>query len=527
MRGCRWTGRRSSPRCGARQVALPRHPFQRRWFLDGVRPWQRRRDRLRSACRRSPVGRRGRRPGGGDGVASDGRVSACERTLWLADDTISGRALLPGTAFVELAIRAGDQVWSPHRGRKSPSRSAALDEHGVALQVVVGAADPAGRRPVAVDRRRNRPARTRRQSALDPACQRLPRPEAADAGQPLDRVAAARRPPGFRLQPHRQLRRAGRPGLYGYGPVFQGLKAVGRCGTEEEVAPRVWSPPRAGRRLPVGLHPAVLDAALHAIDAAVGANPPTTSAPFVFAWTDVTLHAAGAAEVRSQLPPRPGTACRVTLVRRHPRTDAEAAVVLPAVSTALQLTAARGGGRRAGSSRLEVDEAGPAACSDGHRWVVLATSGIGAADPARRRRRAGCGDRGRATAEWAFVGVTSEDVRIRHRRGAGDPPAVAGRRRRGRHPGAGLRQPGSTTSPPRPVLGLVWAAEMENLQRLLMTVRLADGRLCCCWPPPRPPANRSCGWRGPAKSLNARLRPAAATPAATAATPAVAGLRLC
>ncbi|MCZ0976101.1 polyketide synthase dehydratase domain-containing protein [Streptomyces albulus] len=41
---------------------------------------------------------------------------------WLADHAVQGRALLPGTAFVELAVRAGDEAGCD-QSRTDPRRT--------------------------------------------------------------------------------------------------------------------------------------------------------------------------------------------------------------------------------------------------------------------------------------------------------------------------------------------------------------------------------------------------------------------
>nr|WP_250847812.1 polyketide synthase dehydratase domain-containing protein [Streptomyces hygroscopicus] len=46
---------------------------------------------------------------GADGLLLTGRLSLRTHP-WLADHVVAGAVLLPGTAFVELAVRAGDQV---------------------------------------------------------------------------------------------------------------------------------------------------------------------------------------------------------------------------------------------------------------------------------------------------------------------------------------------------------------------------------------------------------------------------------
>ena len=82
-----------------------------------------------------------------------------------------------------------------------------------------------------------------------------------------------------------------------YGPVFQGLSAVWRRDREvfAEVALPEAERARAGS---FGLHPALLDAALHAIGAGLaGAG----GARLPFSWSGVRLHAVGASSLRVHL----------------------------------------------------------------------------------------------------------------------------------------------------------------------------------------------------------------------------------
>ncbi|MEZ3183279.1 polyketide synthase dehydratase domain-containing protein, partial [Streptomyces pimonensis] len=84
---------------------------------------------------------------------------------------------------------------------------------------------------------------------------------------------------------------------FGYGPVFQGLRAAWRRG--DEVFAEVVLPDGvdAGG---FGLHPALLDAALHAAGLTGGADG-TGRLPF--AWSGVRLHASGARVLRVRLVP--------------------------------------------------------------------------------------------------------------------------------------------------------------------------------------------------------------------------------
>ncbi|TPQ22783.1 polyketide synthase dehydratase domain-containing protein, partial [Streptomyces sporangiiformans] len=83
----------------------------------------------------------------------------------------------------------------------------------------------------------------------------------------------------------------------GYGPVFRGVRAAWRTGGD--VFTEVELPTEDGGSF--GLHPALLDAALHGIDLG-GLLPDSTDGTLLpFAWQGVSLHAAGATRLRVQL----------------------------------------------------------------------------------------------------------------------------------------------------------------------------------------------------------------------------------
>ncbi|WP_143265403.1 SDR family NAD(P)-dependent oxidoreductase, partial [Amycolatopsis lexingtonensis] len=87
-------------------------------------------------------------------------------------------------------------------------------------------------------------------------------------------------------------------GGFAYGPLFRGLKAVWR--TPEAVYADVVLPEEAERDAAAfGLHPALLDAVLHAAEHAGLTEVDGGRLPF--AWSGVTLHAGGAAVVRAKL----------------------------------------------------------------------------------------------------------------------------------------------------------------------------------------------------------------------------------
>ena len=79
------------------------------------------------------------RPDSG-GVVLTGRLSVAAQP-WLADHAVAGVVLFPGAGFVELALRAGDEVGCSvveELTLSSPLLLPAAD--GVQVQVVVGAA---------------------------------------------------------------------------------------------------------------------------------------------------------------------------------------------------------------------------------------------------------------------------------------------------------------------------------------------------------------------------------------------------
>ncbi len=88
------------------------------------------------------------------GCLFTGRLSR-ELHRWLADHAVMGVVLLPGAALLELALHAGRQVGCERVDELSLRTPLVVPEEGaIQLQVVVGAPDEGGRRPVSVHSRR-------------------------------------------------------------------------------------------------------------------------------------------------------------------------------------------------------------------------------------------------------------------------------------------------------------------------------------------------------------------------------------
>ncbi|CAM5607839.1 putative protein OS=Streptomyces antimycoticus OX=68175 GN=SSPO_064370 PE=4 SV=1 [Streptomyces antimycoticus] len=138
-----------------------------------------------------------------DGFLFTGRLSL-ESHPWLADHAVMGTVLLPGTAFVELAIRAGDQVGCDRLDELTIEAPLVLPERGaVQLQIVVGAPQQAGHRTLELySRAQDAPAEMpwiapRRRCAGGRCAAALVRPDRmAAAGRRTRRGRGALRAPG-------------------------------------------------------------------------------------------------------------------------------------------------------------------------------------------------------------------------------------------------------------------------------------------------------------------------------------------
>ncbi|QTE02385.1 type I polyketide synthase [Streptomyces cyanogenus] len=225
---------------------------------------------------------------------------------WLADHAVGGVVLLPGTGLIELAVRAGDEVACGIVEELVIEAPLVVPEQGgVRVQVAVGGADDEGLRTVAVYSAREDAAGEIGSAAWTRHATGTMTGTVPATGGTFDFTAWP--PPGAERAEvdvdafYSGLIEKG----YTYGPVFQGLRAVWRRGDEvyaEVALPDGQREEAAG----FGIHPALLDAALHAngfvtpADAAPG-DAPRTVLPF--AWNRLALHAGGASALRVRVAP--------------------------------------------------------------------------------------------------------------------------------------------------------------------------------------------------------------------------------
>ena len=227
------------------------------------------------------------------GVVLTGRLSPSAQG-WLTDHAVGGVVLFPGAGFVELAIRAGDEVGCGVVDELNLAAPLVLPAGGsVAVQVVVEGADDSGARAVSVF------SRAEAGSGWSLHAEGVLRAGSVQPSADLSAWPPVGAVPVDIGDGYEQLAERG----YGYGPAFRGLTSMWRRG--DEVFAEVALPEDAGVSVAgFGVHPAMLDAALHAVILASDGDELAEGSMLVpFSWQRVSLHAAGAAAVRARIVP--------------------------------------------------------------------------------------------------------------------------------------------------------------------------------------------------------------------------------
>ncbi|MFI9214089.1 SDR family NAD(P)-dependent oxidoreductase [Streptomyces sp. NPDC053253] len=230
-----------------------------------------------------------------DGLLLTGRLSLRTHP-WLADHAVLGSVLLPGTAMVELAAHAAESAGLRDVRELTLREPLVLPERdGVELRVTVGEPAGDGARPVSLH------SRLADATAGTPWSCHATGVLATGSDEPTGSAATAWPPQGAEEVPLDGLYERLHGNGLDFGPLFQGLSAVWRY--EGEVLAEIALPtdaPASAAADRYGIHPALLDASLHAI--AVGGlvdEPERVRVPFH--WSGVTVHAAGAAAARVRL----------------------------------------------------------------------------------------------------------------------------------------------------------------------------------------------------------------------------------
>uniref|UniRef100_A0AAU3IEY3 Acyltransferase domain-containing protein n=1 Tax=Streptomyces sp. NBC_01393 TaxID=2903851 RepID=A0AAU3IEY3_9ACTN len=225
-----------------------------------------------------------------DGYLFTGRLSLAEQP-WLAEHAAFGTVLVPGTGLLELALTAAHHVGAERVEELTLLEPLVITEDSAArLQVVVGASNAEGRRPIALySRAEGNDQAEWRQHATGELAEASPS-EFAELGQwPV--------PGAERVELEGFYEAFAERGLV-YGPAFQGLAELWRKGSTAYGVVRL---PDGLKTDGFGVHPALLDAALHTLVGVrreEGAERPVF---LPFEWTGVELYAAGGTELRVRI----------------------------------------------------------------------------------------------------------------------------------------------------------------------------------------------------------------------------------
>ncbi|WP_042408033.1 type I polyketide synthase, partial [Streptacidiphilus carbonis] len=266
---------------GGRTVDLPTYPYQREsYWLDAP------------AAPAAPTP--GRHPllddavelAGDQGWLFTGRLDP-RLHPWLAEHAIMGSPLLPGAAVAELALHAARRTGAQQVAELTLERPLTLEE-SAEIQLMVGAPGVDGSRTLALY--------SRPDGAADA-------PWVRHAGGLLAAMVPAD-PADLSVWPPAEATEVPVDGLYSrladrgylYGAAFQGLRAVWQHGTDLYAEVRL--PEGTADAQGFALHPAALDAALHATLAGTGTGDRLL---VPFSWSGLALHGSGATGLRVRL----------------------------------------------------------------------------------------------------------------------------------------------------------------------------------------------------------------------------------
>ncbi|HEX6526881.1 MAG TPA: SDR family NAD(P)-dependent oxidoreductase, partial [Streptosporangiaceae bacterium] len=212
---------------------------------------------------------------------------------WLADHAIHDTVILPGTAFIDLALHAAGRVGRSHIRELTITTPLALPEQGaVQVRVTLGKPDTDDGQPIAIYTRPER-------SETDISWTRHAGGWLTDTSpaQPVDLSAW---PPatGSALdvgEIYQSLFKAG----FSHGPAFQGLRAAWSDGRDIYAELDL---PEGADATRFAIHPALLDAALQAmLPGPAGTADPHGQALVPSRVAGISLHAAGASALRVRM----------------------------------------------------------------------------------------------------------------------------------------------------------------------------------------------------------------------------------
>ena len=354
---------------GARGVDLPTYAFQRErfWLEPVVEAGDLRAAGLRAAGH-PLLGASVRLAGDSERWLFTGRVSKATHP-WVAEHVLMGAVIVPGTAYVELALTAGAEIECEMLQELTLEVPLVLEERPVQLQLLVEEPEESGQRAFAIHSRvleepdeegeQDTTGWTRHATGvLAPGLPSTP-------SQALQRLAHETWPPqdAEPLDIDDFYDRTVEVG-FAYGPSFMGIRAAWRRG--EEIFTEVALDGQAAEQAAhYGIHPALFDAAVQG-GATMLNQESITRGLMLFSWSGVRLHETGANALRVCFSPKGETAGSVVAI------DESGAPVMSVDSLTYRAVDAR---QLAGAGRAAHD------CLFGLEWVDLPTPAVEQAPP--------------------------------------------------------------------------------------------------------------------------------------------------
>ncbi|MEH1130817.1 SDR family NAD(P)-dependent oxidoreductase [Micromonospora sp. CPCC 206061] len=262
-----------------------------------------------------------------------GRLSLATHQ-WLADHTVMDAVVLPGTAFLEMALHAGDRVGHPQVDELTLHAPLTVPERGaIDVRLTVGTPGDDGHRPVTIH---SRPA-----SGDDTT--EWTRHATGRLAQDGDGIATDRIPEMNGAWPPAGTTPLDAGGLYdhlatlglAYGPLFQGVQQAWQNGSH--IYAEVTLPDDTPDTHRYTIHPALLDAALHPL-----ALRTTDHTPLPFTWAGIRLHGRIGGHLRVRLTPSGAANASLTATDADGRPVAAIESVSSRPVTAEQLAGAAG-----------------------------------------------------------------------------------------------------------------------------------------------------------------------------------------
>jgi acyl transferase domain-containing protein/acyl-CoA synthetase (AMP-forming)/AMP-acid ligase II/NADPH:quinone reductase-like Zn-dependent oxidoreductase/acyl carrier protein len=227
-----------------------------------------------------------------DQVMVSGRLSPSTQE-WLVGHQVNDTVVFPATGFIEVILRAGELAGCPVIDELILHAALTLSEHAPTdLQILVQPLDQLGRRAFSVHSR----------TGGNPAAWTLHASGALSAGQPTAGSPLVPAPGAEALDQDDFYERLAQQG-YGYGGLFRSVRGIGTDPARPDVAYAEVALPAGTDVTGYGIHPALLDAALHPLASAFDRTGEADSAlpRLPYAFNGITLYATAATQLQVHL----------------------------------------------------------------------------------------------------------------------------------------------------------------------------------------------------------------------------------